>query len=309
MFPLRATMSSYPEVMLTSDPPGAQIRLFPLDPVTGEPVDAKVVRTRGTTPLSARVPPGDYLVVAKLDDGRFHEVYRHVPVDPQRTSEHYFHKNWAADNRGRIIVPVVSIPRFDVDRQMVAFSDEREFSMDPHEVTVVEFRKPFNGEFPGHLRPAIVRDDHPMTTTSYDRAVMYAELVGKRLPSAKEFEFAATNGRTTRFPWGNGQRTISSSLAPVGTVEFDQSSGETPVYGLCSNGGEFTSTPFRANYSSYKNVVAKIPLSIQALSVDEVTVAGKPLDGKASVEPIGLPRQFIAPDVGFRCVRSKTPRW
>ncbi len=68
-------------VEFTTDPPGCEITVVQIDPNTGEPDPAHIQRAPGRTPIVMGLVPGDYLVVAVLDDLRFHEVYRHVPLE------------------------------------------------------------------------------------------------------------------------------------------------------------------------------------------------------------------------------------
>lgn len=43
----------------------------------------------------------------------------------------------------------------------------------------------------------------PVNCVDYSRAVAYCRWAGKRLPTAEEFEAAASNGGTTTYPWGD----------------------------------------------------------------------------------------------------------
>jgi iron(II)-dependent oxidoreductase len=45
--------------------------------------------------------------------------------------------------------------------------------------------------------------DLPATNVTWDDAVAYAAWLGKRLPTEAEWEVAARNRQTPRFPWGN----------------------------------------------------------------------------------------------------------
>ena len=334
-------------VELTTDPPGARLSFFPLDPVTAEPLDDQVIRT-GRTPVSLRLPPADYLVVAKLDDGRFHEVHRHVPQDPRRLPEMFPHRDWELDKRGVVQLPRITIPALDVNNGMATFlgsdnfgigqPDEygrpnvthriAPFDLDTHEVTVDKFRKAFNGELPGNLGP-ISPDagEFPMTGTLYDYAVWYAELMGKRLPTELEHEFAATNGGTTKFPWGNNDQSIPSTLSPVGNLKFDRTATDPRVYGLLSNGAEFTATRYLSEFQSGLNGSERLGGRALSLSIanpsttfvplpERITVRGSTAEPESETNAnhiafqlrSALPRLEVVNGVGFRCARSNAPR-
>jgi len=302
-------------------PAGATVEFFPLDPVTARPLTDQVIRA-GRTPLSIRLAPANYLVVTKLDDGRFHEVYRHVPADKKRVPEVYPHRSWSVDRRGCVHLPTVVIPRSDVTEGMVAFDGGEStgpFMLDSHEVTIQEFRKVF-GDLPGGLGPRNPESEElPMTDTLFDYMVWYAELIGKRLPTEAEYEFALTNGGKTRYPWGNEERELPEQLVPVTSVDFDRTQTVPAVYGLLSNGPECTGTPYALNPGSV--------LSIPGVNFDTaghedlrgpdvplfeyVTVRGGPAKPspsapaeRAGLLRSGLSRRHPAERVTFRTART-----
>jgi serine/threonine-protein kinase len=343
---LPANNSNIP-VEITTDPPGARLVIFPLDPATAQPIDDSIIRA-GRTPTTLRLPPADYLVVAKLDDGRFHEVLRRVPQDPNQVSELFPHRKWKLDQRGIVVLPKIHIPAGDVNKDMAKFAGKDNFGigqtddngrfrvvcriapfdLDTHEVTVEEFRTAFNDELPGNLGPiASGSAEFPMTGTIYDYAVWYAERMGKRLPTELEHEFAATNGGTTKYPWGDASQPIPSNLMPVCEWKRDQTRTVPPVYGLISNGAEFTSTPFLASFGGGLEFAERIGGRSPTLSIanpnsaavlppmaELITVRGGAFETEgqpgspASQVRGGLPRLKPIEGIGFRCARSKAPR-
>jgi hypothetical protein len=109
-------------VVLHTSPPGADLSWFPLDPRTGEPQPARVVRSKAGAELELH--PGPYLVVAVLEgkpgeELRFHEVYRLVPGGPATTGG-FRHRQMSIRN-GVAKLHEVSIPANDVAREMCLF--------------------------------------------------------------------------------------------------------------------------------------------------------------------------------------------
>jgi formylglycine-generating enzyme required for sulfatase activity len=113
--------------------------------------------------------------------------------------------------------------------------------MDATEVTVGQFKKflkstdhRFDGELWAKVYKYSPTGKHPMIYVSWFDATVYAKWVGKRLPTEKEWEFAARGGLVGKeFPWGDdeavardyanydgiGGRDKWQSIAPVGSLK------------------------------------------------------------------------------------------
>ena len=116
---------------------------------------------------------------------------------------------------------------------------------DMTEVTVGQFKK-FLAEsdhsFSGNLWKGIYEvsptDDHPMIKVTWHDAVAYATWAGKRLPTEKEWEFAARGGLIDKeYSWGNDESLARDYANYDGTGGKDKWDDTTaPVGSLQPNG-------------------------------------------------------------------------
>lgn len=320
-------------VKITTDPAeGAEMVFVPLDPSTGELQPQRAVRG-GQSPVSIRLTPGLYLVVAYFNEERFHEVYRYVPQDPKGTPENFAHWFWKNPAPGIVELRSVTIfdssaaagmvefegdPGFLVGTPDIAASPQHRrrvppFHLDAHEVTIGEWK-----EQQIALNPAISEsrrgDDYPVSFVSWDQAMGYAEAMGKRLPDEIEYEFAATAGGARKFPWGDDDPK-EWAFGPIGNPEFDRLETTPPTVGLYSNVGEWTSS-----WASFYPT-AKIPHLWSGPAADRnnrIVRGGPPsvLEGDSAPPPrFEGPRHrdfrvrvLSKSGVGFRCARSSRPR-
>jgi formylglycine-generating enzyme required for sulfatase activity len=155
-----------------------------------------------------------------------------------------------------------------------------------------------------------------MAFVSWDAAAAYAEKAGKRLPDEWEFEFSATVAGTQRFPWGNDSAKITAwEFGEIGLAEWDVTPADTPLQGLFSNVGEWTSswpTLYPAHRaagmpppenSSQKRVVRGAMQWIV-----EGRFAAKEFTSADARTRFVLPRSTFSRAIGFRCARSAAPR-
>jgi tRNA A-37 threonylcarbamoyl transferase component Bud32 len=245
----------------------------------------------------------------------------------------------SADVDGIVELPRVRIPKSDVIRGMVLFRGG-EFTMgdssccqgsvrshprtvdpyflDPTEVTFAEYKK-VRGGTPAKLDSPPEDESWPVHSVTFDEAVRCAEEMGKRLPDEAEYEFAATNGGQTRFPWGQDLDRIKAwKFGPVRSTSYDRARDNPSVYGLFSNVAEWTMSR-RAPYPGEVWSAALLPTY-----ADDRMVRGGPytaiLGKTAGPHPRqhdlwdahyreGMNRDRVSPGVGFRCARSQSPRF
>ena len=322
-------------VTLTTEPPGAKVAFIPLHELTGEPQPEGITHAPGSSPVNIELLPADYLVVAYFDDERFHEVYRHVPREDEGLPGWAPHLRWKV-NKSVVFLPKIRIPdgfiaegmayiegRLDFQRNpadSTATPDSAysipSFYMDCHEFTVQQFKSISRG-LPGYSDWVPVPEDHALTL-SWHEAVRYAERIGKRLPSQAEYEFAATAGGTRNFPWGDAipeEARVVRELGPVGTPEFDRLDTAPPVFGLCSNVAEWSSTSAsndvqRCERSSSRGIATSRGDRI-ACGGDVSVVEGSGVVSAETRNPraaAAVGQYKLKQGLGFRCVRSVKPR-
>jgi hypothetical protein len=342
-------------VVLKTEPPGAEVVMVPLDPYSAELQPEHKIQPAGRTPLTiSDVPIGDYLVVARVPGHGFHEVYRKVaetgavydsygltvPLDASLAED----RQPAADlPDGSLRLMTVRIPRDDaVTKGMARFpgggftmgTDKLQgvpphekhidpFLLDDHEVTKGEFQKRCRPD----QRAASVPGSHAITWVSYDQALQYAEMVGKRLPTGPEYEFAATGGGKSDFPWGDDATLIREwPVGPVGEPGYDRTPTNPPVAGLFSNVAEWTATGYVLYPGTHPGSVLQGSSQIfRDKMKDAREVRGAPphaIEGVSEKENPDKKRLFFGtrarsfwsrdsrlPGVGFRCARSVQPRF
>ena len=319
-------------VQVSTEPPKASVTMIPLDPDTGTPLAEHAIRPQQRTPAEFEAPSGLYLAVVVLDNGDFHEVFRRVPKFGEGPSGPYRHERWRELEQGLVAleeIVILSEPRGqpmgyqagsdqfmmgDPTRPQAIAVHRRSvpaFYLDCREVTEAEY---FQELPPLNQRPLKLAANEAKRSISFDAAVAYAELVGKRLPDEAEFEFAATHGGVWSYPWGEAaQPIVDWPIGLVGGCEFDRTPDQPPILGLHSNVAEWTSTwgsqPYPTThkigflgYSKDMRVVRGGAASV---------IAGQPrredFDKDARWRELQL-RYTEAPGLGFRCARSALPR-
>ena len=314
-------------VQIDTVPSAAKVSFVPLNRGSGLPEPQQIVHAEGATPVSMHLPPGDYLVVARLEDGsdRFHEVYRHVPDDVRASPSAWKHQRWSLGKHGTVVLPEIRIPSASVTSSMVevdgtdAFPANPEgssktmiasvptFYVDPYERTVGDYKRAQGQNHGADLRTRLSAPDDYAVNISYEESVTRAELAGKRLLLDMEYQFVATARGTSRFPWGDSvpaDVVLPPQVGPVGFLEYDRvDTGHGIVYGLCSNLAEWTDSGLSAESDGRMRLC---------------TVRGGPVN-------VGMPtvwraeecdprnkrwaKQYEVQDgIGYRAARSARPR-
>lgn len=156
-------------------PDGASLTIVPRSPSDGRAISGKTIDVSAESRGEARLAPGDYLIRARLPDGRFHEVFRHVPFPSEWWTPNYRHLRFSTASE---VVELPSIKIEDVETTgMVPITKEG---------TVADaFPVAYTGELANGNVDAVAGVGGYLSCT-YDDAVAIAERMGKRLPTEQE---------------------------------------------------------------------------------------------------------------------------
>jgi serine/threonine-protein kinase len=315
-------------VSLATEPAGARIVFVPVNPTTDILVPSAIVRARGRSPIIEDLRPGDYLVVAALDDGRFHEVYRHVPKDSTELPGGNEHYRWEiTKDHHYVTLPKIKIPPADITKSMTWFSyptapsetprdGQLGFFMDRYEFTVKDYHNSkADGSLPKDRRWRPMPDDRAVTV-SYDDAMSLAEGVGKRLPTDEEYNDAILHVRfADKSDSNQAINPHPTDFEPVGTSSQDRTDTDPPVFDLLSNVAEWTSSSGRQYIPENEGriVTFGFPMEYQTVRGGDLTVIqGDPTIDAKHRDPMQrtqISRYAVEPGLGFRCVRSAKPRF
>jgi eukaryotic-like serine/threonine-protein kinase len=295
-------------VVVRTVPPGARVSFVPLHTDTGQPIVDQLMRAKGWSPVEMDLKAGDYLVVAALDDGRFHEVRRRVPSTIHFPGV-FRHNRWKKLPDGKVLLPAIDIPAKDVIKGMAYVSqdamnpDPPSFYMDPTEFTVSQYALSLP-HWSAEGTPWESLPDDCAMTLRFDEALAVAESNGKRLPIEPEYERAAGSLRISNNV--EYDKTLAS-IGPVGSTRWDKTMTDPPILGLVTNVAEWTTSTWNGSA-----VMSVAPI---ARGTDRFIVRGgspRLIRGEKDLQAsdygrsfrVDIGRNFRLSGLGFRCVRS-----
>jgi len=153
---------------------------------------------------------------------------------------------------------------------------------------------------PTHL-PDFWNDDkfnnanQPVVGVSYFEAEAYAKWAGKRLSSEKEWEKAARGPGGVIYPWGNTfDKDMCNSLESgidktTDVTNYNNGKSHYGCYDMAGNVWEWTSSDSQ-QFPGYKATRGGSFLNESSIPISEKMVP--------------FNKTVVAPDIGFRCVRS-----
>jgi hypothetical protein len=310
-------------VTISSQPAQADLTWVRLDPETltwDEPN-----RVQNKAGAATYLPPGFYKVIARSGDESF-EVFRTVPSQKQSPIAGYRgigplpHRYWLETDGVNELLPIRMVPAAEVQTDMVfvlggeiRFSDNPlrspmiknlnktvgRFFIDKSEVTYGDLLQ----VFPNFQAPEVAAPE-AACLIDWDIAVAYAERVGKNVPELWELLYAATNGGTTLFPWGDHfvgtaradrldqLKLIDETVQPAGIERLVTGVGEWTVdHALVFNPGANRLMPLG-------------PDKFQVIGWDDWSESGMNFIQQSETIPMVV-RQIRSQtdDTGLRCVR------
>ena len=210
-----------------------------------------------------------------------------------------FRLGWG-DSSDRLDGPAhdVDVERFAIDRYEVSFADYRRFVEASH----LQGELPWDGveDFSTVARL-------PVNLVRQADAAHYCAWRGARLPSEVEWEFAARDGGSRLFPWGdkfdgarcNAARGARARLEPVDALP----EGATPhgIFNLIGNVAEWTASP-ASLFPGARGVQPPI---------EQVVVRGGAAHSTARDELTATARAFVSAThrdsyIGFRCALTRS---
>ena len=94
--------------------------------------------------------------------------------------------------------------KFKVDEVLPLWFDTTEVTVGQFKKFLAESNHPFSGDLWKDIYQYSPTDSHPMINVDWHDATAYAKWAGKRLPTQKEWEFAACGGLIDKeYSWGN----------------------------------------------------------------------------------------------------------
>jgi len=299
-------LQGYRNVTFTTEPAGAELAIVRLNDQTSEPDPTQVTRPSGRTPLTVRLKPGDYLVVAALDKERFHEVYRRVPTRDHKFNNSRPHLTSKLDRDGRVLLDCIRIPSEVATQGMLAIDCPRLASaaekqrgespvlyVDRDEMTVDNLSSRLAQTSLSEITKSGLLDTIRVSH-DYDSAVKIAEELGNRLPSEAEFEcMAASYSDMTE-----------NSKSPANITPQD---GKQPrnLENLFTGLAEWTTT---SEYHSERGSLVNSPdTRVVRGAASNMSTGASESDARHG--RIVVPRSEQRADIGFRCVRSAAPRF
>jgi formylglycine-generating enzyme required for sulfatase activity len=138
----------------------------------------------------------------------------------------------------------------------------------------------------------------------------YAKQVGKRLPTALEWERALRGTQGALFPWGDQKDSAKANVSdnPAASHELmPVRSFAGPIFNMIGNAWEMVDgsvTPSPTAIAMFANVMTPPPTAQEPWIAMRGGAFNRTLDAGFSYDAVSIPERFSGPDVGFRCAKD-----
>jgi len=185
--------------------------------------------------------------------------------------------------------------------------DEMEVSVAAYQMCVGAGQCTAPGTGPGCNWGQPDRRGHPINCVNWDQALAFCRWAAKRLPTEKEWEYAARGPKATPYPWGD--QTPDQQLCwRRGGGDGGPAQGTCPVSGLPGGESVFGVKSMAGNVREW-TAAAMCPYSRPTCKSNTLVMRGgawtdtDPLSVRAALRN-SKPEDYRSETVGFRCARD-----
>lgn len=165
-----------------------------------------------------------------------------------KTTQYY---DWTCNYPVQDTATIVSVKSIYMDKYPVTNREFQNFIQATH------YRPKDKENFLKHWKnnaPATEEENMPVSFISYEDAKAYAQWVGKRLPTEKEWQYAAQAGGDRSYPWGNEMDTTKCNsgngvIDPVGS--YPQGANPLGIEDLVGSVWQMTADWYRSGVTSF----------------------------------------------------------
>jgi hypothetical protein len=278
-------LQGYRPVLVTTEPKGARVALVPIDERTGELTSDRkeIIRPSAFTPLTLDLKPRRYLVEAVLfnekDTPDFAEVEVFIPSSETKADSTVESNR----NRGKpedlYFLPTIMVPETSkLISEMVAVPIDDDLRR----------RKPFLPELLlVDAKETSARRNDRAVTSSFELATRAARDRGLRLPTAAEYDAMVNAAKNQLLRYSNPQRPAT-------------------LDDLFDDLAEWTTTKYNFRGSGQSEPSSRL----QTMHILKGYGDPSKLPGLVRMPDAVLATpDSSSPLIGFRCVRSETPRF